>query len=136
GPYSATKFAVNSITEALRMEGRPWGIDVTEINPGEVQTSVVQNSRMGQRVKSPYSPYTPYTLQMEEWQKNRFTKAAPVEVFVKRVLQALGDSPMKRRYLVKPDDVFLYYLRWLSPDFLWEWGAGRMFPWSRSPKSP
>ena len=134
GAYSATKFAVNSITEALRMEGRPWGIDVTEINPGEVQTNVVQNARMGQRVKSPSSPYTPFTLQMESWQKGRFTKAAPVDVFVKTILKALGDKPMKRRYLVKFDDRVLYYLRWLLPDFLWEWGLSWMFPWSRVPR--
>jgi NAD(P)-dependent dehydrogenase (short-subunit alcohol dehydrogenase family) len=133
GPYSATKFAVNSITEALRMEVRQWGIDVTEINPGEVQTNVVQSARRGQKVKSPSSSYTPFTLQMEQWQGSRFARAAPVEVFVKSILRALGDHPMKRRYLVKPDDFFLYYLRWLLPDALWEWGTGRMFPWSRFP---
>ncbi len=134
GAYSATKFAVNSITEALRMEGRPWGIDVTEINPGEVQTNVVQNARMGQKVKSSHSPYTPFTFQMENWQKGRFTKAAPVEIFVQTVFKALEDKPMKRRYLVKGDDRVLYYLRWLLPDWLWEWGMGRMFLWSRFPK--
>ncbi len=133
GAYAATKFAVNSITEALRMEGRPWGIDVTEINPGEVQTNVVQNARMGKRVKSPSSPYTPFTLQMEAWQRDRFTKAARIEVFVKTVLKALGDSPMKRRYLVKGEDRFLYYLRWLLPDRVWEWGLSIMFPWSKFP---
>jgi NAD(P)-dependent dehydrogenase (short-subunit alcohol dehydrogenase family) len=133
GAYSATKFAVNSITEALRMEGRPWGIDVTEMNPGEVRTNVVQNARMGQKVKSPSSSYTPFAFQMESWQKGRFTKAAPVEMFVTTILKALGDKSMKRRYLVKFDDYLLYYFRWLLPDALWEWGLSRMFPWSRWP---
>jgi NAD(P)-dependent dehydrogenase (short-subunit alcohol dehydrogenase family) len=133
GAYSATKFAVNSITEALRMEARPWGIDVTEINPGEVQTNVVQNARMGQRVKSPSSPYTPFTLQMENWQRGRFTKAAPVGVFVQTILKALGDKPMKRRYLVKLEDRILYHSRWLLPDALWERGLSRMFRWFQWP---
>ncbi len=126
GAYSATKFAVNSITEALRMEGRPWGVDVTEINPGEVQTNVVQNARIGQKVKSSSSPYTAFTLQVEAWQKGRFEKAAPVGIFVKTVFKALGDKPTKRRYLVKWDDRFLYFLRWLLPDTLLEWGFSKM----------
>jgi NAD(P)-dependent dehydrogenase (short-subunit alcohol dehydrogenase family) len=134
GAYSATKFAVNSITEALRMETRPWGIDVTEINPGEIQTSVVQNARLGERVKSPQSPYTPFTKYFENFSKERFEKAAPVEKLVGVVLKALEDRPMKRRYLVKLDDYFTYYLRWLLPDALWEWGLGIMFPWSRFPR--
>ena len=131
GPYSATKFAVNSITEALRMEARPWGVEVAEVNPGEIRTSVVQNTRMGERVLSAQSPYTPFTRQFENFAKERFEKAAPVEKLVKVVLKALGQAPMKRRYLVKLDDYATYYLRWLLPDALWEWALGKMFPWSR-----
>ena len=134
GAYSATKFAVNSITEALRMETRPWGIDVSEITSGEIQSSVVQNARLGERVKSRQSPYTPFTKQFENFSKKRFEKAAPVKKLVGVVLKALGDRPMKRRYLVKLDDYFTYYLRWLLPDALWEWGLGFMFPWSRFPR--
>jgi NAD(P)-dependent dehydrogenase (short-subunit alcohol dehydrogenase family) len=135
GPYSATKYAVNSISEALRMEVRPWGVEVAEINPGEIQTNVVQNSRFGQRVKSPASPYTPFTLEFEKFSRERFKRAAPVEKLVAVVLKALSHSPMKRRYLVKTDDFVTYYLRWLLPDSIWEWGAGKMFPWSRFPKA-
>ncbi|HJT24203.1 MAG TPA: SDR family oxidoreductase [bacterium] len=134
GAYSATKFAVNSITEALRMEARPWGVEVAEVNPGEIRTSVVQNTRMGERVLSEKSPYTPFTRQFEKFAKERFEKAAPVEKLVKVVLKALGPRPMKRRYLVKPDDYATYYLRWLLPDALWEWGLGKMFSWSRFPR--
>jgi NAD(P)-dependent dehydrogenase (short-subunit alcohol dehydrogenase family) len=134
GPYSATKYALNSITEALRLEARPWGIEVAEINPGEIRTSVVQNTKMGERVLSSRSPYNPFTRQFEEIAKKRFEKAAPVEKLIKVVLKALDHSPMKRRYLVKPDDYVTYYLRWLLPDALWEWGLTRMLPWCRFPR--
>ncbi len=134
GAYSASKFAVNSVTEALRMETREWGVEVSEINPGEIQTPVVQNTRMGERVLSSQSPNTPFTRQFEQFAKERFKKAAPVERLVEVVLKALGHNPMRRRYLVKPEDYFLYYLRWLLPDTLWEWGVTRMFPWSRFPR--
>ena len=34
--YSATKFALNGFTESLRLEVRPFGIDVILISPGRV----------------------------------------------------------------------------------------------------
>ena len=136
GAYSATKFAVNSLTEALRLEARPFGVEVAEINPGEIRTSIVQNTRMGEKVLSAKSPYTPFTRQFEGFAKQRFESAAPVELLVKVVLQALDDHPMKRRYLVKGDDKATYFIRWLLPDALWEWGLTRIFSWSRFPKNP
>ncbi len=134
GAYSATKHAVNALTEALRLEARPFGVDVAEINPGEVKTSIVQNTRRGERVLSAKSPYTPFTRQFEAFAKERFVHAAPVEKLTNVVLKALGDSPMKRRYLVKPQDYGVYYLRRFMPDSLWEWALSRMFPWSRFPQ--
>ncbi|MBM4351951.1 MAG: SDR family oxidoreductase [Deltaproteobacteria bacterium] len=38
GPYSATKHAVEAITDALRMEVRPFGIRVVTIRPGMIGT--------------------------------------------------------------------------------------------------
>jgi short-subunit dehydrogenase len=38
GPYSATKHAVESISDALRMEVRPFGIRVVTIRPGPIAT--------------------------------------------------------------------------------------------------
>jgi len=133
GAYSATKFAVNSLTEALRLEARPWGIQVAEINPGEVRSSIVKNTRMGERVLSARSPYTSFTKSFEQFAKGRFEKAAPVEKLVSAVLKALDDRTMKRRYLVKADDQAMYFLRWLLPDAAWEWMMTRVFTWSKWP---
>jgi len=38
GLYSATKFAIEGVTEALRMELRPFGIHVSLIEPGDFRT--------------------------------------------------------------------------------------------------
>jgi NAD(P)-dependent dehydrogenase (short-subunit alcohol dehydrogenase family) len=46
GFYSATKFAVEAYTEALRMEVRPFGISVSMIEPGDFATSFTANRRM------------------------------------------------------------------------------------------
>lgn len=46
GFYSATKFAIEAYTEALRMEVRPFGIAVSMIEPGDFATSFTRNRRM------------------------------------------------------------------------------------------
>ncbi len=44
--YSATKFAVRGLSEALRTELRPAGIGVTAVCPGLINTPITRNSRL------------------------------------------------------------------------------------------
>ncbi|MBV9281707.1 MAG: SDR family NAD(P)-dependent oxidoreductase [Chloroflexi bacterium] len=40
GPYAASKFALEALTDALRLELRPWGIEVAIVEPGSIATSI------------------------------------------------------------------------------------------------
>ncbi len=40
GPYAATKFALEGITDSLRMELRQWGIEVSIVEPDAVATPI------------------------------------------------------------------------------------------------
>lgn len=44
-PYSVSKFAMEAITDALRLELKPWGIHVSIIEPGSVATPIWDKSR-------------------------------------------------------------------------------------------
>jgi NAD(P)-dependent dehydrogenase (short-subunit alcohol dehydrogenase family) len=46
GLYSASKFAVEGMTEALRLELKSFGVKVVLINPGDIATSFTQNRRI------------------------------------------------------------------------------------------
>lgn len=56
GFYSATKFAIEAYSEALRMELRPFGIAVSMIEPGDFATGFTAKRRMT-AASTPSSPY-------------------------------------------------------------------------------
>ncbi|MFI5026563.1 MAG: SDR family oxidoreductase [Solirubrobacterales bacterium] len=39
-PYNASKFAIEALGESLRGEVKPWGIDVTVVEPGSIDTQI------------------------------------------------------------------------------------------------
>jgi NAD(P)-dependent dehydrogenase (short-subunit alcohol dehydrogenase family) len=40
GPYAASKHALEAITDTLRLELRPFGVDVSLVQPGTIQTPI------------------------------------------------------------------------------------------------
>ena len=52
GAYAASKFALEALTDALRVEVRPWRIGVSIIEPGAIATPIWQKSaREGERLR-------------------------------------------------------------------------------------
>src|SRR5882757_7121703 len=39
-PYNASKFGIEAVGESLRAEVKPWGIDVTVVEPGSIDTAI------------------------------------------------------------------------------------------------
>jgi len=59
-PYAMTKYAVESLCDALRPEVAPFGIRVTLIQPGAVRTCFMANSQLHQPEGTEDSPYAVY----------------------------------------------------------------------------
>lgn len=57
GPYAASKFALEAIGDALRRELGPWGIEVSIIEPGNIQTPIWSKGvAWGEELKQQLSP--------------------------------------------------------------------------------
>jgi NAD(P)-dependent dehydrogenase (short-subunit alcohol dehydrogenase family) len=109
GPYNASKFALEGLSDALRRELRPWGIRVALIEPGAVATPIwdkgVEQAEQLERdapaeVRERYGEIIDRVR--KESAKNRTEGVPPLEV-AEAVAHALTADKPKTRYLVGRD---------------------------------
>ena len=119
GPYAASKFALAALTDALRMELRPWGIHVALVEPGAIRTSIWDKFQRAADL-----PAGPRPLYGEAW--DRFHRkaaasgsaaASPDEV-VAAVGHALSAERPRTRYLVAAGNPLALALLRALPDEL------------------
>ena len=102
GAYAMSKFALEAMTDALRVELRPWGVRVAIVEPGTIKTPMWTRER-------PDPPPEALTLYGErlaafrEFALKRSAGGAPPEAVAKVVEQALTADRPSARYLVGRD---------------------------------
>jgi NAD(P)-dependent dehydrogenase (short-subunit alcohol dehydrogenase family) len=105
GAYSASKYAIESLADALRMELRPWDIKVSLIEPGPTRTdmwgdALVDHDRMAAKLSDHHRELYASHLAGTRKLVPLFQKVAgdPKKV-VKAVDRALTSKHPRRRYL-------------------------------------
>jgi NAD(P)-dependent dehydrogenase (short-subunit alcohol dehydrogenase family) len=112
GPYSMTKFAMEAFADALADEMRPFGVDVSLIEPGAYRSNIGKSALERMNEKDLSAGDTQFKGAMNEsidWLK-LFEKdhGDPQEV-ADAVMQALFDDNPKPRYLVVPTEEQAYW---------------------------
>ncbi|PIG92262.1 SDR family oxidoreductase [Gloeocapsopsis sp. IPPAS B-1203] len=121
GAYSASKFALEALTDALRLELRPWGIWVAIIEPGAIATPIWQKSLAQADILQqnlPYSAHELYGRAMDTASKgaaNLAQKGISPDQVAQAVVRALTAKRPKTRYLVGQDARIRAMLKFL-PD--------------------
>jgi len=124
GAYCASKFALEAITDALRLEVRPWGIKVSIIEPGSIQTPIWEKSRAAANLlleSMPRQAHELYGAAMEAVRKVSLKIAAsgiPPSSVARTVAHALTANRPKTRYRVGKDAAFQALLARYVPDRL------------------
>jgi len=97
GLYSASKFALEGVSESLRLETRPFGIHVTLVEPGDFQSEINIKRRIFTSKDSVYQTALQKLLQ----RRSRDEASAPTPEPVARLVESIlnSDRP-KTRYAV------------------------------------
>ncbi len=102
GTYSATKFALEALSDALRLELAPFGIQVVLIEPGNIRSNFMATAQANSQetLANPDSPYhVLYQQYLHAMTTMRKQEPGP-EAVSGVVQQAIETSKPKARYLV------------------------------------
>ena len=126
GAYHASKYAVEAISDALRIEVRRFGIDVVLIEPGVVRTpwserAMQHQATTGQDGTDPADPYADYKQAVsgsfERAYSGPLARMSLSPDAVARVIARACQTPRPRtRYLISPLARTLVTAKRLLPD--------------------
>ena len=99
GFYSASKFAIEGFSEALRMEVKPFGIKVVMVNPGDFKTNNSLNRRgfLATSADDPYQSQFEKTLTIIEDDE---AKGWAPEILAKKIVKIVESKKPNQRYVI------------------------------------
>ncbi|MBK5116871.1 MAG: SDR family oxidoreductase [Thermoleophilia bacterium] len=126
GPYVASKFALEAVSDCLRIELRPWGIETIAIEPGSAATEIWDSgqaiadetrARMGAEAERLYGAALDQTQRISAATGAR---GIPPEEVARVIHKALTVRRPRARYTVGRDAVGMKFASRLLPDRLWD----------------
>ncbi len=132
GPYSASKFALEAITDALRLEVQQWGIHVSIIEPGAIATpiwnkSAIEAAEREAEIESELRAlYKPMIAAVRKVVGQASKRAIAPEAVAKAVESALTAPSPRTRYLVGADAKFRALMANMLPDRI----SDRLLNWA------
>jgi NAD(P)-dependent dehydrogenase (short-subunit alcohol dehydrogenase family) len=124
GIYSASKFALEGYTEALRHEVKPFGIHVSMTEAGFLNTPMMQNRQVVANPTADYDPWRQRALQAISAYEGR---GPGPEVVANTLLEIVSSRTPRLRYLIGKQAKSVARLRRCLPAGLYEQGVRRTF---------
>jgi len=133
GIYSASKFAVEGYTEALRHELKPFGIHVSLIEPGFLHTPMMSHRQV---TTAQISEYDPWRRRSFEAIRGYEEKGPGPELVAETVLKIVASKAPRLRYLTGKQARVVTGLRRFLPAGAFEKGARSTFRLDRNRAAP
>lgn len=105
--YSASKAAVSSYSQGLKMELKPLGIDVASICPGDIKTPFVQNRIKNFKTNEKYGNRIQHASDIVE---NRNNKRMSVDYACKKIYKIMQKKKLKPEYIIGNKYKFLNFI--------------------------
>jgi NAD(P)-dependent dehydrogenase (short-subunit alcohol dehydrogenase family) len=124
GIYSASKFALEGYTEALRHEVKPFNIHVSLTEAGFLRTPMMNNRKIGANRITEYDPWRERALNTVR----AFEEKGPgPELVAQTILEIVSSNSPRLRYLIGPQAKSVARLRRFLPARMYEEGVRRNF---------
>jgi NAD(P)-dependent dehydrogenase (short-subunit alcohol dehydrogenase family) len=133
GIYAASKFALEAMSDALRVELAPFGVRVVLIEPSSSPTNIWETSirhsigPLSQRYSS--SSYDNLLRVAEKVAKRSSKHGFPPELFAKKVVHILYSKHPKARYPVPFQAALIIFAHRFLPDSVWDRLQRLMLHW-------
>ena len=133
GAYHMSKWALEAMSDVLRVELAPLGVRVVVIEPGSSPTAIWDTSlaraaeREGQA--RDWDEYAPLARTVERAARAGAARGFPPEDFGALVLKIVTSRRPRARYVLGRDAARLIWLRRWLPDGVWDWGVRRVLGW-------
>ncbi len=124
GLYSASKFALEGYTEALRHEVKPFNIHVSLTESGFLKTPMMNNRRLGAHRMTEYDAWRQRALTAIRASEE---KAPGPELVAATLLAIISSSSPRLRYLIGQQASSVARLRRFLPSGMFERGVRRSF---------
>jgi NAD(P)-dependent dehydrogenase (short-subunit alcohol dehydrogenase family) len=103
GAYSASKFALEGMSESLRRELMLYGIDVIVVGPGPVMTPIWQKGEEADYSRYDETDYGPILQRFRAYFAEESKKGLPAEELGRVIHHVLTVAKPKVRYAVVPN---------------------------------
>ena len=138
GAYHASKYAMEALTDALRVELAPFGIEMVLIQPGAVATELATSAAasLAARAAGPYANRLRHFATQTERQLARGTGVLQPEAVARVILRAAEAPRPRTRYKVGMMAAVMPRLRRVLPDRWWDALLRQMMPENPPPPRP
>jgi NAD(P)-dependent dehydrogenase (short-subunit alcohol dehydrogenase family) len=120
--YHAAKFAVEGLSDCLRMEAAPFGVHVIVIQPGTIRTDwsrIARESLIRASGETAYAPYARRHAKMLAWNEASKVPSSP-EGVARTIVRAVRAARPKARYPTGAAARPMLFLRHFAPDWLFD----------------
>ncbi|HSD87185.1 MAG TPA: SDR family oxidoreductase [Kofleriaceae bacterium] len=120
GVYNSTKYAVESLSDALRWELRPFGIDVALIEPGVIRTNF-EATAVANLDAFASTPYAKAVAKYDQMSKMADRFASNPIVIAKAIARAVNARRPAARYVAPFSTNFAIVFARIVPQRVWDW---------------